>query len=496
MGKIIIKNCNVAELDIPLKYAQKLYQDFAVKHPNAFYLKTRTKGMKNWDGKVKFISKSGQFKLGLLQAVVDKLDSYGYKDVELIDMRQSVPIVTKPVTAIGKYKLRPEQVGVLNSILHNKINGKPFHIGVIDATVNFGKSLVMAALYLSFKKGLKTLLITQDSDWLKQSKTEFKDYLPGEEITFIQGSNVSNWNNFSIGMVQSLSRNIRKYQSELSKVDMVLVDEADLAGSKMYQNVITHLFNTRVRIGLSGTIYMSKLVKDRINNMTLESFFGKKLAEFRLSQSIQKGYSTKTVVKMVPAKRWLKDFESEYYDYQGIYHDTITENRISHKIVGDRLEYNIKYGRLPALVVCKLVKHAENLYKYLSNKLRKYKIAVVHVNTPTKARNKIMEDFRSGNIDILISTTIISRGKNFPLLRYMVIAGSMDSQERSIQFLGRLVRTHESKKVAYLDDIHYPGDYLNRHGNHRKNYYKKEGLKVIELDKLWNKHPNNIPNFD
>ena len=36
-GTIIIKNCNQATLDISLKYAQKLYNDFAIHHPNAFY---------------------------------------------------------------------------------------------------------------------------------------------------------------------------------------------------------------------------------------------------------------------------------------------------------------------------------------------------------------------------------------------------------------------------------------------------------------------------
>lgn len=34
--KIIIRNCNVAELDIPLKYATKLYNEFAIRHPMPF----------------------------------------------------------------------------------------------------------------------------------------------------------------------------------------------------------------------------------------------------------------------------------------------------------------------------------------------------------------------------------------------------------------------------------------------------------------------------
>ena len=51
-------------------------------------------------------------------------------------------------------------------------------------------------------------------------------------------------------------------------------------------------------------------------------------------------------------------------------------------------------------------------------------------------------------------TTIIARGKNFPKLKYLLNTASMDSQEKSLQFLGRLVRTDESKNKVYLDDLH------------------------------------------
>lgn len=345
-------------------------------------------------------------------------------------------------------------------------------------------TLVMTSLYLSFKRKLKTLLITNDSDWLNQAKREFKDYLPDEQVTFVQGSKVDNWSNFSIGMIQSLSRNVKKYQRELTKIDMVLVDEADLAGSKSYQTVLTHLYNTRVRIGLSGTIYMSKLVRDKLKNMNLRAFFGDIIAQFKLSESIKKGYSTYTVVKMVDANFWYNNYQSEAHEYSEIYNEMITENPTAYRVVLDRLVYNISYGRLPALIVCKFIKHAENIYEYIKKHLdKKYTIAVVHVETKDKERRDIMERFRQGKIDILVSTTIIARGKNFPLLRYMINAADMDSQEKNIQFLGRLVRTHEGKDKAYLDDIHYPGKYLNRHGNHRRIYYQKQNLKVIRLNR-------------
>lgn len=39
-----------------------------------------------------------------------------------------------------------------------------------------------------------------------------------------------------------------------------------------------------------------------------------------------------------------------------------------------------------------------------------------------------------------------------------------------------------NKKKAYLDDLQFPGNYLKRHGNHRRMYYQKEKLKVIKVE--------------
>lgn len=478
----------MCELDLPLKFAQKLYQEFSVRHPNAFYLRTRQRGMQNWDGKIHYINKHGEFKIGFLPAVYEKCIEYGIKP-KVVDMRKPLPKVKKVVTKIGKYKLRPEQEKAVKAIISNQVGNSLFQIGVLDYTVNAGKTLIMSSLYLSYKRQLKTLLITNDSDWLNQAREEFKQYLPGEDITFVQGK-VLNWSNFTIGMVQSISRNMRFYQQELSKIDMVLVDEADQGGSKQYQNVLTRLFNTRIRIGLSGTIYMSKLAKDKVKNMNLEGFFGKVVAEFKLKDSIKKGYSTKTIVKMVPSRPWYGNWESEFVTYKDIYDDSITLNKYARRMAYARLKWNINQGRYPALVVCKHIAHCENLYKFFKKKLGDaYNLSYVHVNTPSKLRQQIMKDFREGKIDILVSTTIIARGKNFPKLRYLLNTASMDSQEKSIQFLGRLVRTDESKNKVYLDDLHYPGNYLSRHGRHRKQYYQKQELKVILLEKLWKKHP-------
>lgn len=133
---------------------------------------------------------------------------------------------------------------------------------------------------------------------------------------------------------------------------------------------------------------------------------------------------------MVPSKPWYGNWESEEVSYKEVYDDSITFNKYAKRMVYSRLKWNLKQDRYPALVVCKFIAHCENLCKYFKKKLgSKYNIACVHVDTPSKIRQQIMKDFREGKIDILVSTTIIARGKNFPKLRYLLNAASMDSQE-------------------------------------------------------------------
>lgn len=82
--------------------------------------------------------------------------------------------------------------------------------------------------------------------------------MPGEDIQFIQGKNLK-FGNFNVGMVQTMSQKIKEIRNELSKIDIVLVDEADVADNKQFKTVLSYLYNVRIRLGLSGSIYMSKL---------------------------------------------------------------------------------------------------------------------------------------------------------------------------------------------------------------------------------------------
>lgn len=343
-------------------------------------------------------------------------------------------------------------------------------------------TLVFSAIHEAYQRKLKTILLLNDADLFNQFKREIPKLLPGEDISFIQGGPKSNRiGNFNVAMVQSLSRNLKAYSHMLSQIDICLIDEADIIDNNTYKNVIEQLYNTQVRIGLSGTIYMSKLKKDLVHNMNVMSFIGPKLDIVTLKDQMKSGRATPVVVKIVPVPQI-----SLSSTYQDEYMDNVVYNKKAHQVSWDRIKYNAMQGRFPMLIVTKIIDHSKDLYEFIreKNEAMGNPYTIAQVDHTTSNRKAILENFRLGKIDILVSTTIISRGKNFPSLKYLQNAAGMNSNEKSIQILGRLVRKHESKSKAYLDDLAYQGTYLSRHSKHRVRYYKKEKLKVIELSRV------------
>ena len=381
----------------------------------------------------------------------------------------------------GVYWDKIKSIEIVESAPCYDISVPDIHSYVADGFICHN-TMLFSALHEAFGRKLKTILLLNDSDLFNQFKSEIPPLMPGEDIKFIQGGKAT-WGNFNVAMVQSVSQNLKKYSNNLSQIDMVLIDEADIIDNRTYKTVIEHLWSSRIRIGLSGTLYMSKLKKDLVHNLNVMSFIGEKVDQVKLIDQMRADKATPVVVKMIETGYNLDYAANPIKSYPEEYTDIITQNEKAYQVSLDRALYNLKYGRLPMLIVTKYIEHCEELYKFYEKRLRGLglNLKIAHVHHETKSRKDILDRFRKGGIDILIATTIISRGKNFPTLKYLQNTASMDSNERAIQILGRLVRQHASKDKAYLDDLMFNGRYLSRHAKHRNRYYKEQSLKVIKV---------------
>ena len=89
---------------------------------------------------------------------------------------------------------------------------------------------------------------------------------------------------------------------------------------------------------------------------------------------------------------------------------------------------NIKEGR-QCYMICPLVEEteaieavsAEEMYKRISAEFKGINVALMHGKLSGKEKTRIMEDFASGEVQILVSTTVVEVGVNVPNATIMVI---------------------------------------------------------------------------
>ena len=100
------------------------------------------------------------------------------------------------------------------------------------------------------------------------------------------------------------------------------------------------------------------------------------------------------------------------------------ENRVNNFV-----SKQIEEGR-QAYIVCPLVEENEEINaksviqlaeEYKKGIFSNYKVEYLHGKMKPKEKDSIMEEFKNGNIDILISTTVIEVGVNVPNSNIMII---------------------------------------------------------------------------
>lgn len=449
-----------------LKVRNKIYNDLQVRHPNAYYLRAYMEP--GWNGKLKYLTEAGYAKAGLFPMITSLIEKYK-EEYTIIDRRSTLEFNEIPLR-IGEFIPRDYQIEAVNSIVNNMVDETIFRRGIIGAATNAGKTLIAAMLYKSFHD-VKALILVNNTDLYKQ----FLDDMPkmfGDDWGYMQGKKIK-WAPIMVCMTPTLRNRLSEFSRQLASYNMVIFDECHLITSKTNKKVLTMLYNTSIRVGLSGTPFAHK---DKTKNMDVRAFFGDQTFTISNMELMDQGYSTPIVIKMIKGSQGIVikgDYDEEY-------RQAITDNRERERISLKRTEFYLKRGVHPILIIGRYHKHVERLYRaYTARFGDRYRIAFIHHKV--KNRKEILDKFKEGEIDILISSLIIKLGQNMPLIRYMQNAASGDSQINALQLIGRAIRTHKSKVKVYYEDFWDEGYYLRKHSLHRLKYYKHQGFKVIEL---------------
>jgi superfamily II DNA or RNA helicase len=457
-------NNNKFKLTGNRKVLDKIYKDMAVKHPGQFYLRPHMK--KGWDGCIHYLTEYGYAQTGFLNRVTSLIEKYK-EEYTFVDNRKLLETKKIP-TKINDFIARPYQIEAVESIVNNMVGDIPYQRGVIGAATNAGKTLIAAMIHLSFKNA-KSIILINNSPLFQQ----FLDDMPklfGDNWGYMQGKNLR-WGNVMVCMTPTLRLNMSKYASILSTYNILLFDECHLITSKTNKHIVTHLINTIVRVGLSGSPFNHK---DPTKNMDVEAFFGAQTFTITNLEMQKLGFSSEIVVKIIMGntKVHIKG------DYNEEYRLGIMESIEREQMLLKRVRFYFKRKQYPLLIICKYHYHVERVYEVVKE-IYGSELNVDYLHHKVKDKKQRLDKFKEGKTQILVASLLIKLGQNMPLMRCLINAAGGDSHINAKQLLGRATRTHESKKKVYFEDFADLGAYLRRHSKHRYKFYKAEGFKVI-----------------
>lgn len=443
----------------------KMYKTFEVRNPNAFHLRKYMPA--GWNGKKPFISQSGKFATGLLQRVVTEAEKLGI-EVELSDRRAEMFNTKKNKDRVEALGLRDYQLDAAVAVFVNKVMGLKMPRGTIKAATNAGKTYISAAIYLGYRQ--PTIFLMNSAELFNDALKDLPGIL-GEKVGQIS-SKKTEWAPFMVCMVATTKNRLKDpvFKRKLAEYRVLIVDECDMAANKTNQVVMQNLYNTVVRVGLSGTVNVSSLKKDLIKNLTIEGHFGAELYDISNRKLIDLGVSSEVAVEFVLGND--KDHETSG-NWMEDYTEYIVKNGRRNKRILNRSIFHWEQERRSQLIIVQRKDHAIRLYK----RFRKHypdSVTIDWVHSEKKNRKEVTKAFQEGKIDILIGSMILKRGKNFKLMNYMLNAGGGKSSENILQLLGRAFRG-----CKHYEDMHDEGQHLRKHTRKREVMYKREKIKVV-----------------
>lgn len=327
------------------------------------------------------------------------------------------------------------------------INSKTSKKGLFIYPTGYGKALIIAHVAMAFPDKY-FINLAPKKELCQQNYETYKSY--GYEASVCSASVGRD----EVGQtVFATIGTIKKHLSFYKDKDVVIcVDEAhnhSKPGSQLDKFVkgikkckLVGVTATGVRLAPSRE--GSEL---RMMNRMRDCIFSSIEDVVQISEVIKDGRWAKLLYEVEDIDEKDLDFNTAGSDYtvKSLKAFSKTNNIVGKcKSAVDRL---ISEGRKSVIVYVSSIEEAESLEKLLDNAI------AVHSKTPDIIRERAVESFKKGDLQVLINVGIFIEGFNYPKLSSIVMARPTGSIAIWYQALGRLIRTHKDKINGKIVDL-------------------------------------------
>ena len=340
-----------------------------------------------------------------------------------------------PVQKGKSFELREYQQEAIDNLREMRDNGET--IALLYHATGVGKTVTACTDAKSV--GGRTLFLVNALKLASQAKETFSKIWPEATLGEYTGSSKDKNNHVVFATIQTLSRNLAEFDAD--DFDYIIVDECHHAATKMYQKIFSY-FKPKFILGLTAT-------PERSDGQDMLELFQNVAHKMDLKTAVEQG-----ILAPIRCLRVKTDIDLSDVRIHGIKYDAQDlENKL---FVPERnaliVDTYLKYvnGR-KTVIFCASVNHATEIAKML----RESGVVAESVSGQDKVvvRNKILDQYEKGNINVLCACDLLNEGWDSPRTEVLFMARPTMSKTIYMQQLGRGTRKCEGKEDLLVFDF-------------------------------------------
>ena len=474
---------NCTFVGLPAEIRRYLYLKNKVFNPaNRFVPSCR---LGRWDGCMYYFTMSGSTYINLLEPIIEYLATQDY-EVEIEDLRtynrnfdfepidnnylsnytwpENHALAGQPII------LRDHQTEAINIFLANQQ-------GIASLPTASGKSLITVILSKKVEKYGRTIVIVPNKDLITQTEVYYKilgldvGVYYGDRKEFFKSHTICTWQSLEKLRQSPIDMGNKKFvtfEEFINGVVAIIVDECHGCKATVLSSLLTKEFaHIPIRWAVTGTI-----PKEPFEMINLTISIGEVIHKLATSDLQEIGLISNCDVKIIQ----MIDVR-EFTNYAAEYDYLVTDV--------ERLEY-----------VANLIKNAADFGNVLVLVGRKETGKVLQKLIPdsvflsgatkSKTRREQYDEVETSNNKIIIATSqLASLGIDVPRLNHLFIFEAGKSYIRTVQSIGRVLRTAFDKNHANVWDICSSCRFSKRHLTQRKKWYSEQKFPFSLEKTIW-----------
>lgn len=444
--KLEITNYSYFRIIAPRSMFLEIAEQVAtVEHPKFKYIKKSKYGNRygRWDGKIRLYNSGLQaLPLGFLRDVTALLTKQNRKfeivvSVPTDDSPYKIDSLGKPIITYKEYQ---------KAAIEAALAGKRV---AIESPTGSGKTII--GIGITAQLSLKTLWIVGSKDLLYQTASEFEKVFPGigDKIGLI-GDNIFDPRDITIAIKNSLDKIV--VPNFWTQWRLLIVDEAHHGSSNTWYAASMKCTNAKYKIGMSGTMRP----EDNSKKLRLRALFGDVYETVDQKKLIETGVLAKPIFFVIrpplssypslPSRWSITELRDKGARYRKLVAEGVIENEVRNSVI-IKVAREASARNLKTLILVRELKHGKLLQKYIPDSIW------LHGSVSSMKRKKALKQFERGEISCIIASTIFDEGVNLPSINILILAAGGKARTKTIQRLGRGLRTTKDKKSVLVIDF-------------------------------------------